>query len=231
VIERPIRIELVSERKLTEQQVAEIRSRYRRGNGVKIAAEYGVSSSTVSAIVTGRKYPNAPGEIRSSSRTTRPGEARAWLEGFIAAFEAGAYSEQCVLWPFTCNRGYAQIGTSGERRVTRIIVERLIGQPLAHGEMVCHSCDVRQCINPAHLFVGTAQDNVDDMVRKGRQAYGSRIASARLSETDVRTIRALGRYMSAAGLAQRFEVSPSHVYSIVRGRFWSKPQTALRVAA
>lgn len=36
------------------------------------------------------------------------------------------------------------------------------------GKFVCHHCDVRACVRPDHLFLGTSQDNVSDMVRKGR---------------------------------------------------------------
>jgi hypothetical protein len=128
--------------------------------------------------------------------------------------------------------GATGIGNGRTKIVTRIIVEWLIDAPLAAEDLVCHSCDVRQCVNPAHLFIGTNQDNMTDMVRKGRQASGSRIATARLSEDDVSQIRAAGRNGDkVAEIAIRFGVSPSHVHGILRGRYWTNTAAPLAVAA
>lgn len=91
--------------------------------------------------------------------------------------------------------------------------------------LVCHRCDNPPCVNPTHLFLGTVQDNSDDMVRKGRAARrdqrGDRNGAAKLTAAQVETIRGLieAGYTNTA-IAPRFGVTHQLVSKIRRGAAW-----------
>ncbi|WP_313471247.1 HNH endonuclease signature motif containing protein [Atlantibacter hermannii] len=78
----------------------------------------------------------------------------------------------CWIWTGKLNAsgyGVARFGRK-EKRIHRFMYAKYKGDP---GElMVCHRCDVRSCINPDHLFLGTAADNIHDCMAKGRFAPG-----------------------------------------------------------
>lgn len=68
--------------------------------------------------------------------------------------------------------GYAKIivyvdGKAKTFRAHRYSYQVFVGE-IPEGLLVCHTCDVRHCVNPEHLWLGTNQDNVDDMVKKNR---------------------------------------------------------------
>ena len=88
---------------------------------------------------------------------------------------------------------------------------------------VLHRCDMPMCVNPDHLFVGTAKDNVEDMIRKGR-ANRSRINGedhhfAKLTDKDFMEIAQLRGHMSGASIAQAYGVTPGYVSHIQLGRY------------
>jgi hypothetical protein len=92
-----------------------------------------------------------------------------------------------------------------------------------HGDIppnafVCHTCDNPACVNPKHLFLGSAADNSADMVRKGRSAKGARVASSKLQESDVLKIRSDNR--SSTQIAKDYGVSGSMIRSIKRRQWW-----------
>jgi hypothetical protein len=87
---------------------------------------------------------------------------------------------------------------------------------------VLHRCDVRTCVNPAHLFLGTNDDNMKDMAAKNRQGYvcGERNHMAKLTADDIREIRRLRPTMSMTELAKRFGITRGYVCGIMGRRAW-----------
>jgi hypothetical protein len=85
----------------------------------------------------------------------------------------------------------------------------------------CHHCDNPGCCNPAHLFSGSPQSNVDDMVAKGRQARGEKIGFSVLTEPQVMEIRSRALAgESHKSLAREFGVDRSNVGFICSGKTW-----------
>lgn len=92
-----------------------------------------------------------------------------------------------------------------------------------------HTCDVRLCVNPAHLITGTRADNVRDAVERNRTAFGSRHHRAMLDEAGaVEAHRRLCAGESAASIADSLGVARQTINAIKSGRTWRR---AIRGAA
>lgn len=97
-----------------------------------------------------------------------------------------------------------------------------------HGEIpdgleVCHRCDVRSCLNPAHLFLGTHGENVRDCWSKGRgpRLIGSQQGMSKLVEADIPNIRArIAIGTSCAAIARDYQVSEGLIRHIKKRRSW-----------
>jgi len=134
--------------------------------------------------------------------------------------------DDCWLWVGARNdRGYGQF-----RRFKTFHYAHRVAYELAHGALgerqVCHRCDNPGCCNPAHLFPGTARDNMQDMHSKGRWpadrvARGEAVGGSRLTEDDVRAIRrriVAGEALRA--IARQYCVSQGAIQGIAHGKTW-----------
>src|SRR4029077_2420207 len=88
--------------------------------------------------------------------------------------------------------GYGQIHVRGQTAYAHRVAWELANGSLSKDAFVLHTCDNRRCVNPAHLRLGTFQDNMDDMTSKLRHAHGARNAHAKLTVDQVRLIRFMG---------------------------------------
>lgn len=95
---------------------------------------------------------------------------------------------------------------------------------IPEGLNVLHKCDVRRCINPKHLFLGTQLDNIKDMILKGRKASirGVLHPSCKLDEAAIVEIRKLlSEGMMQRRIAEKFGVTEQHIYRIKTKRVWA----------
>jgi hypothetical protein len=97
------------------------------------------------------------------------------------------------------------------------------GQPIPPGMLICHHCDNRLCVNPAHLYLGTYMDNNRDTVKRNRanRNKGSQCSWAKMTEGQVLEIlrSEYGPGQNKA-LAQKFGVSQSQISHIRSGKRW-----------
>lgn len=125
----------------------------------------------------------------------------------------------CWPWLKWCDTtGYGRFSLRNKGHAAHRFAWELAYGPIPDGLWVLHKCDNPPCVNPAHLFLGTHRDNMDDATTKGRMRSGTE----KLSFEDAVSISALyaGGGISQRMLAKRFGVSQGAISSVVRGKTW-----------
>lgn len=131
--------------------------------------------------------------------------------------------DNCWTWTGRPNeKGYGLISlNSKEYRAHRVSFNLSRQRSLNEGVNICHSCDNPACCNPVHLFEGTPRDNSDDMVAKGRSAFGERHSHAKLKEAEVLEIIEMRKTgMLQREIAAAFGVARRTISLITTGKRW-----------
>lgn len=103
-------------------------------------------------------------------------------------------------------------------KIYRFLYQEEYGR-LPRDIVLLHTCDNRLCINiKKHLKPGSHQDNMADMVAKGRSARGERVGSSKLSKRKVKTIR--NSKLTSKQLAEKYEVAISTINRVKNGTYW-----------
>lgn len=145
----------------------------------------------------------------------------------------------CWIWPGgQSGPGYRQRNGYGvmwngvrPERITHMVARVYLGYVEGKGH-VCHHCDCPPCWNPAHLFIGTHKDNMQDSIRKGRfnpgHVPGEKNGQAKVTAMQVEEIRtAYATGESQQQIANRYGLNQAHVSRIVRHANWKAPQEVL----
>ena len=154
---------------------------------------------------------------------------------FTAKFIAGA-PDECWEWQACIDAlGYGRYRSGG--RAHREAWRRAFGR-IKRGMCVCHKCDNRRCVNPAHLFLGTRADNNIDRHNKGRDGYvcflGETNPMAKLTSKNVADIRKYGlpkKYGMQRRFSKKYGVSEATISFILNGHRWSKGDVSSPSAA
>jgi hypothetical protein len=114
--------------------------------------------------------------------------------------------------------GYPRKQINGKRQnIHRIFYEKYKG-PIPQGLYVLHTCDTPACINPNHLFLGTHDDNMQDMVKKRRSTCGEKHPNVKLTEAQVLEIRSMSGTQQE--IADEYGISHQNVSRIKNYHRW-----------
>ncbi len=146
------------------------------------------------------------------------------MERFFAKI-AKPNSNGCTLWTAAVRRdGYGLFGLdAGETPISAHRMSWMIAnqRDVPKGHFICHVCDVKLCVNPAHLFSGTPKDNLADASRKRRMRHGNRHPMTKFTAKQVVEIRRL--YDSGSricDLARAYESPQITIGQIVHRTRW-----------
>lgn len=148
------------------------------------------------------------------------------IKRFELQHKKGDKPDDCWTWTACVDKdGYGRfdgiVGTVRYFKAHRFSWALHSGQTIPDGMLVCHSCDNPRCVNPSHLWLGAAVDNVGDMDRKNRRNARIGENAARAKLTEEQALKILADCRPYTQIAADFGVTPMTVSDIKCRRSWS----------
>ena len=152
---------------------------------------------------------------------------------FWSKVRKGDQPDDCWLWTGAISKrqGYGRFGflgkVMGAHQASYLMAHPEVAPSDLDGKCVLHSCDVRHCVNPAHLSIGTNLENIGEAAHKGRLAGGGgqkAHGNAKLTWPRVRNMRRnyQGRRGELKFLYEKFGVSKWTILAILKGKTWKE---------
>lgn len=132
----------------------------------------------------------------------------------------------CWIWMgYTHKFGHGWIGAKPQGVLAHRRGWEMTRGPIPEGMFVLHKCDVPACVNPDHLYIGDRADNSADSVARHRHSFGTRTGTSKLTDEQVRAIRAKYRKLSPRRsnipeLMAEYDVTQGCIWGIVNGKSW-----------
>ena len=129
--------------------------------------------------------------------------------------------DDCWEWQAATNgNSYGQFNWKGNRIYAHRCSWLLHYAEIPGDMQVCHHCDNPGCVNPAHLFIGTQSDNIQDAANKNRLVDNSGAMNGRAKLTIRQIIDIRASSASKVALARRHNVDRKTIWNIVNYRTW-----------
>lgn len=187
-----------------------------------------------------KEYPIANWQIKSNKKPfcnrTCYNKYRLSIPPYERFWKYVEKTDSCWVWKgCTWDSGYGTLQINKRPHLVHRFSYILHFGEIPNNLFVCHTCDIPNCVNPKHLFLGTTQDNTKDKVRKNRQAKGktagaythpekilrgSMIGISKLKEEDVIKIRNTCNEISRKELAKIYNVKNSAIDCVINRKTW-----------
>ena len=199
--------------KWKDENIAWLKENYHQLSTHELATYLGISHSAV--IHKGQRLKMLRSRVGLGSITG---------EQVIQKHSCPEPNSGCWLWVGAYHAtGYGQSARGGTSILAHRLSWRVYRGPIPEGLYVCHKCDIRECVNPDHLFLGTAKDNSRDMAKKGRckivHRRGEENNFSKLTTADVIEIRRASGFQYV--IAKRYGISQACVSRIKRRETWN----------